>query len=125
MIRFPASKALSALSIVYAGYSLVRPSNLGRALEARPETSYDATARLYGVRDLMSAGIPLVTSNKTAVTAAMASRVVYDLGDCLILGREARTDEAKHKVTAITLGWAALNAAGYLLDRALLRKSGR
>lgn len=125
MIRFPASKAMSALSLAYAGYSLVRPSNLGRALEARPESAYDTTARLYGVRDLMSAGIPLVTDNKTAVTAAMVSRVAYDLGDCLILRPEARTDSAKRKVTAITLGWAGLNAAGYLLDRALLRKSGR
>lgn len=117
MIPFPLSKAMSAASLVYSLYSLARPAHLGRALESIPETKNDTTARVFGVRDLVTSAVALASSDRSTVSAAMASRIAFDLGDCVLMRQEARTDDATRKVTGITLGWAALNALALAVDQ--------
>lgn len=119
MIAFPITKVLSAASAVYGAYAIARPAHLGRALESKPETKYDSTARIFGIRDVVVSTVALLSKDRSVITAAAGTRVAFDIGDCLALRGEARTADAKRKITGITLGWAALNAAAYAADRKL------
>lgn len=121
MIRYPFSKAMSAASLTYAIYALVRPAHLGRALESTPQTKHDTTAQVFGVRDLVTSTVALASGDDSTVTAAMASRIAFDLGDCALIRRAAESDQAASKLTVITLGWAALNALALAVDRLTTR----
>lgn len=117
MSGFPLSRTMSAASAAYALYALARPSHLGRALGSTPESKYDTTARVFGVRDLATSAVALLAPSTAAVTGAMASRIAFDVGDCLVLRGPAGDAATRRKLTGITLGWAALNAGSLLADR--------
>ena len=125
MSTFLASKVMAGASMAYAGYALVRPSHLGRALPSTPQTRLDSTARVFGVRDLVVSAIALTARDSSTASAAALARIAFDVGDCLTLRPEATTADARRKLTAVTLGWAALNAVAYAVDRARLRSRAR
>jgi len=116
---------MAAASAGYAAYALARPAHLGRVLQTHPTDRLDATARVFGVRDLAVSAIALAARNRSVSTAAACARIAFDVGDCLILRPEATTDDSRRKVTAVTLGWALLNAVAYAGDSARLRSRAR
>lgn len=112
----PRSRAMGAATSAYALYALARPGHLADALQApagrRP--ALDALARTYGVRDLSTSAL-LLSPDPRLRRAAVALRVAGDLGDCAVLATST-SGRVRAKVMAVTLGWAALNAAAILAD---------
>lgn len=113
----PLSRAMGLATSGYGIYALVRPGHLARALDAAPWEGgpLDRLARTYGVRDLASSSL-LLSSNPALARAAMALRIASDLGDCAVLTTTTSDPAVRRKVAAVTLGWAALNAAAWWAD---------
>ena len=118
------SKLISLFSAGYGAFALAKPRHLADNLEAPAgqAPAYDRMAYTYAGRDLSISALALVSRNPSVVTAAMMLRIASDLADASILGSgtSSRPDVQK-KVLAITLGWAALNAAALVADRRQLR----
>ena len=51
------------------------------------------------------------------IAEAMMGRVAFDLTDSALFSNEATTSGRKAKVLAVTVTWAALNAAAIVADR--------
>lgn len=117
MSDYPLSRAMTLATTAYAVYALTRPGHLARALDADggERHSLDRLARTYGVRDLATSAL-LLSSDRRLVRAGMGLRIAGDLGDCLVLGTSTSEPGVRRKVIAVTLGWAALNAAALLAD---------
>lgn len=113
----PLSRLMGLATSLYGVYALVRPGHLARALDASPaeRRSLDRLARTYGVRDLASSSL-LLSSDPALARAAMALRVASDLGDCAVLTSTTSDRGVRRKIAAVTLGWAALNAAAWWAD---------
>jgi hypothetical protein len=109
---------MSALTLGYAVFSLVKPEHLGKAMEsdAFEQPTYDKIARAYGVRDVVIGGLGVFGTPK-AVRIAMGLRIAGDLADATLLGSRAPDNKVRGKVLAVTLGYAALNIAAVLRDR--------
>ncbi len=101
----------------YAVYALLRPEHLAHALRADPaeRRSLDRLARVYGIRDLATSSL-LLASDPALSRAAMGLRIASDLGDCAVLAGTTSDRRVRRKVAAVTLGWAALNAAAWWAD---------
>jgi hypothetical protein len=101
----------------YAAYALLRPGHLADALEADPAEcrGLDRLAMVYGVRDLSTSAL-LLASDPALGRAAMALRIASDLGDCAVLTATTSDPRVRRKVAAVTLGWAAVNAAAWWAD---------
>ena len=118
------SKLLSILTASYGAFALAKPRHLADNLEAPAgqAPAYDQMAYTYAGRDLAISGLALASRNPSVVTAAMALRIVSDLADASILGRESSSrPNVQKKILGITVGWAALNAVALLADRRRLR----
>jgi len=113
----PLSRMMGLATSAYGVYALVRPGHLARALDAAPSErrSLERLARTYGVRDLASSSL-LLSSDPALARAAMALRIVGDLGDCAVLTATTTDPAVRRKVAAVTLGWAVLNAAAWWAD---------
>lgn len=108
---------MAVATAAYGGYALARPGHLTQAL-GEPESTrpaYDRLARIFGVRDLASSALVL-TGDDALVRAGMGLRVISDLGDGLVLGTSTADAGVRRKIVAVTVGWAALNAAAWLVD---------
>jgi hypothetical protein len=116
------SKLVSALTLGYGVFALLKPRHLGRQMEAPAHevSVYDQMARTYGGRDLAISGLALASRAPTLVSAAMALRVAGDLTDAAVLGAAAPNAQVRTKMLAATLGWATLNAVALAADRARL-----
>ena len=116
------SKLVSALTLGYGVYALVRPRHLGRQMEvpAHEVPVYDQMARTYGGRDLAISGLALAARAPTLVSVAMALRIAGDVTDAAVLGAAAPNGQVRTKMLSATLGWATLNAVALAADRARL-----
>jgi len=112
------SRGVSALTLGYAVFSLVKPEHLGRAMDsdAFEQPTYDKIAKAYGVRDVAIGGLGLLGPSPKAVQVAMGLRIVGDLADAVVLGSRAPDNKVRAKVLAVTLGYAALNTAALVRD---------
>ncbi len=113
-----ASRVLSAATLGYAVFSLVKPEHLGKAMEsdAFEQPTYDTIARVYGVRDVVIGGLGVIGTPR-AVRTAMGLRIAGDLADAVVLSTRAPNGKVRTKVLAVTLGYAALNVAALVRDR--------
>ena len=111
------SRVMGLATSGYAVYALVRPGHLARALQAAPaeRPSLDRLALVYGVRDLSTSSL-LLSSDPALARAAMGLRIASDLGDCAVLTATTADPAVRRKIAAVTLGWAALNAAAWWAD---------
>ena len=109
---------VSALTLGYAVFSLVKPEHLGRAMEsdAFEQPTYDRIARVYGVRDVVIGGLGVLGTPR-AVRVAMGLRIAGDLADAVVLASRAPNNRVRGKVLGVTLGYGALNLAAALRDR--------
>jgi hypothetical protein len=116
-MEFPLSRALSVGTTAYGLFALARPRHLASVMQAplAQEQSYDRLAIAYGVRDLALGGTGAL-GPASAVPVAMGLRVVSDLADAVVLSTRAHTGDVRRKVLAITVGYAALNAAALAVD---------
>lgn len=116
-MSWPLSRLMGLATSAYGVYALARPRHLAGALGATPgeRRSLDRLARTYGLRDLASSSL-LLSSDPDLVRAAMGLRIASDLGDCLVLTTSTADPGVRRKVAAVTLGWAALNAAAWWAD---------
>lgn len=112
------SRAMSAATLAYAVFSLVKPGHLGRAMEsdAVEQPTYDTIARVYGVRDVAIGGLGVLGSPR-AVRAAMGLRIAGDVADAVVLASRAPNARVRAKVLAVSLGYAVLNVAALVRDR--------
>jgi hypothetical protein len=110
---------MSAATAAYAVYALTSPEHIGRAMEAsaKEQGFYDKLARAYGVRDLAISALALAGPAR-AVPVAMGLRIAGDIGDGAFLASRAPDSRVREKVLGVTLGWAALNLAALVADRA-------
>ena len=106
--------ATSALRRVRPGPSRA-PRPRARTRPRGRDGSLDRLARTYGVRDLASSSL-LLSSDPALARAAMALRIAGDLGDCAVLTTTTSDPAVRRKIAAVTLGWAALNAAAWWAD---------
>jgi hypothetical protein len=113
------SRFLSAATAGYGGYALAQPAHLWQALDVdraeRP--GLELLARTYGVRDLAISAAGVLGRSDATVRTAMRLRIACDLGDAALLAPRAGSPQARTKVLAVTLGWAALNALALTIDR--------
>lgn len=112
------SRVMSAATLGYAVFSLVKPEHLGRAMraDAFEQPTYDRIARAYGVRDVLIGGLGLLGPSPRVVRTAMGMRIAGDVADAVLLGSRAPDGRVRTKVLAVTLGYAALNAAALARD---------
>lgn len=113
-----ASRILSAATMAYGVYAAARPQHLAKNMHAsghRAQT-YDKVAYGYALRDI-PVSLAGVLGPAAAVDAAMKARIASDLTDAVALGVAAPDGQVRRKVLAVTLGWAALNAAALAWDR--------
>ncbi len=113
-----ASRLITTASAAYAVFALVKPEHLGKAMKADTSQSagYQALARAYGIRDLTISSIGLLGHSRVAIRTAMGLRMISDVSDCVVLLVRADEPAVKRKVAAVTLGYAALNAAALVYD---------
>lgn len=113
-----ASRLITTASAAYAVFALVKPEHLGKAMKAETDqlAGYQRLAYAYGVRDLTISSIGLLGRSQIAIRTAMGLRVASDISDCVVLLTRADEPAVKRKVAAVTLGYAALNAAALIFD---------
>ena len=116
-MKRPLSRLMALATSGYAVYALVRPGHLARALDADPaeRAGLDRLAMVYGLRDLSTSSL-LLSSDPALARAAMGLRIASDLGDCAVLTATTSDPAVRRKIAAVTLGWAALNAAAWWAD---------
>lgn len=116
------SKLLSLATAGYGAFALAKPRHLADALEV-PEAQAPAIDRMaytYAGRDLSISALALLSRNPSVITAAMVLRILGDFSDAAVLGTGTSKPDVRTKVLAVTLGYAALNAAALALDRRAL-----
>lgn len=118
MTTYLASRVTAAASAAYGAYCLAKPQHLGQALKAdlAEMPAYRDLAFTYGGRDLAISLAALGGRSPAVVRTAVGLRIAMDLTDCVTLSSSTDDRGLRTKVMAVTLGWAALNAAALLLD---------
>jgi hypothetical protein len=120
------SRLMSAASATYGGYALSTPRHLGRFLtDRKSQGDYDLLARTYGARDLAISAVGLLGRSERTVTAAMLIRVACDVSDGLLLAPQAKDEDTRAQVLAITFGWAGLNLLALARDRRVAKKRAK
>lgn len=113
----PLSRGISLATGAYAVFAGVRPSHLANVVQADAANAatYARLARTYAARDI---GISALGAfgPAPAVPVSIALRILNDVGDAWALGG-GQEPQVRRKVTAVALGWAALNTAALLIDR--------
>jgi len=111
LTRFPLARALGLATVAYAVTSLVRPAILTGPTglgNSRPAT---VLTRAVGVRDAASGAAIALAPGRRSLQLALAVRVLSDLGDAAVFGTAGLPADARRKTLAVSVGWAALNAA--------------
>ena len=118
MTTYLASRLISAASAAYGAYCFAKPQHLGQALGAdlAEMPAYRDLAFTYGGRDVAISLDGITGRSPAVVRTAMGLRIAMDLTDCATLSASTSDPALRKKVIAITLGWAALNAAALVLD---------
>ena len=113
------SRAMSAATLGYAVFSLVKPDHLGKAMESDSfeQPTYDTIARVYGVRDVVIGGLGLLGPSPKVVRTAMGLRILGDVADAVVLASRAPNNRVRGKVLGVTLGYAVLNVAAVVRDQ--------
>jgi hypothetical protein len=113
------SRVLSAATAGYGVYALAQPAHLWQALDVErgQRPGWELLARVYGVRDLAVSAPGVWGRSDATVRTAMRIRILCDLGDAALIAPRAGSREARTKVLAATLGWAALTTLALLVDR--------
>jgi hypothetical protein len=112
------SRLVSAATLAYAVFALVRPRHLAKGVDAPAEQApaYDRLAYTYAGRDLAISTLGIVGPTRAQVVTAMGLRIAGDLADAATLGLGAKDPSVRSKVLGVTLGWAAVNAAALAVD---------
>ena len=117
-MTYPLSRIMSTASAAYGVYALTQPSHLWQALHSdqKDQAGLELLGRTYGVRDTAISALGILGRSDRTVRASMLLRIANDLGDAAILGTRTEDPDIRKKVLAVTLGWAALNAAALAID---------
>lgn len=113
---YPRTRAIAALTAAYNVFAIQRPDALVEGLGGQvTEASSKLLGRTWAGRDLPLAALVLAGPSHLR-PAAVALRIVGDLTDATVLG--IHTDGTpRRKALGVTLGWAGITAAAYVLDR--------
>jgi hypothetical protein len=112
------SRLMSAATLGYGVFSLVKPRHLATGVEApaAQAPAYDRLAYTFAGRDLAISTLGIAGPTRGHVITAMGLRIAGDLADAATLGLAAGSSKARGKVLAATLGWATANAAALAVD---------
>jgi hypothetical protein len=116
MPALPRTRLAALATAAYAGYALAQPEHLHRLLpgEIAPQESR-RLALSYAGRDLPISLLG-VLGPAPVVPVALALRLAGDATDAATLG-STTSGNARTKVLAVTLGWAAVNLVAFAADR--------
>jgi hypothetical protein len=118
-MSYSLSRLMSAATATYGGYALAQPRHIGEVMTSNKseQASYDVVAQVFGVRDLAVSALALLGRSDKTIQAAMRARIMFDVGDGLLLAAKADSDEGRNKILAVTMGWATLNYLALTVDR--------
>ena len=110
-------RALGALTAAYGVYTLARPHSLARltGLLTADRPASLATRNLglaIGARDVVSGTAMLLAPSGTALRAALAVRVAFDVGDAIGFGVTV-PPSSRAKVIAVAAGWGLICASAF------------
>lgn len=110
-------RALGALTAAYGVYTLARPHSLARltGLLTADRPASPATRNLglaIGARDVVSGTAMMLAPSGTALRAALAVRVAFDVGDAIGFGVTV-PPSSRAKVIAVTAGWGLICASAF------------
>ena len=117
---YPLTRTLAVVTMGYVSYALARPQMISSGLDGQVSTE-DAKrlTRTWFGRDFPVGAIALFAP-APVVPYTVALRLAADATDAAVLGTST-TGEARSKSLKVTGGWGALQAAAFLVDRALAR----
>ncbi|GAA2002882.1 hypothetical protein JL107_02260 [Nakamurella flavida] len=105
---------VGSLTAAYGVLELLKPDLLAK--QTRMAGTHPIIARrlrtvgrVLGVRDVVSGSVLAAASTPRARRIATAARVVFDLGDGIVLASTLPAPAPKGKILAVTGGWAALS----------------
>ena len=110
-------RALGALTAAYGVYTLARPHSLARlaGLLTADRPASPATRNLglaIGARDVVSGTAMMLAPSGTALRAALAVRVAFDVGDAIGFGVTV-PPSSRAKVIAVAAGWGLICASAF------------
>ena len=118
---YPLTRTLAAATLGYVSYALVKPEMITDGLDGQvSRTEATRLTRTWFGRDLPVAGMALL-GPASLVPYTVALRLAADATDGAVLGTTT-TGEARRKSLMVTGGYGVLQAAAYLLDRAIARR---
>ncbi len=117
IMSMPLSRAMSAATLAYSVFALVKPRHIGDNMTSDPvqQPHYDVVAYVFGGRDLAISSIGVFARSPQAVRAAMLARIACDVADAAVLGPRADAD-SRAKIMGAALGWGVLNVAALAID---------
>lgn len=108
-------RVIGALTAGYGVFALKSPGSLARQADLgdrhEPPTAVRILAATFGVRDLASGAALLVAPAGPLLRAAVAARVLFDLGDAATLARTSPATPGRRRLARIALGWGCLSGA--------------
>ncbi len=111
MTKLPA-RVFGALTFAYGVSALLKPDILARHGELGGVTpAVRLLSGTFGVRDMASGAAIVAAPAGAALEAALAARVIADLGDAALFGAFGPTPRARAKIAAVAGGWGAIGAA--------------
>ncbi|GAA1834341.1 hypothetical protein GCM10009836_10680 [Pseudonocardia ailaonensis] len=110
----PLARLLGLATTAYAVTTLVRPSVLTGPTEVGETPSTAVLTRAVGARDAASGLAIALAPGRRSLQLALATRAASDLGDAVAFGTADLSPEARKKILAVSLGWAALNVAALI-----------
>ncbi len=116
MTSYPLTRATHALTAAYGAFAVVKPDHLQNGLEdqAGDRVGTDRLSRTYAGRELPVTLLGIF-GPASIVPTTVALRIANDLTDAAVLS-STTTGKIRTRILAVTLGWAAVNAAAFALD---------
>jgi hypothetical protein len=111
-----AATAAYSVAVLVKPTVLTGPCKLTDAVGRTPKSA-TALARSVGARDLASGLAVALAPTNRAMQLALATRILADIGDAVVLGRHAPDADTKKKVIGVAAGWAVLTALSALTVR--------
>lgn len=108
-------RTLGSLTAAYGVFALARPGSLARQADLgdplEPPTAVRLLAATFGVRDLLSGFALLTAPAGPLLRAAVAARVLFDVGDAVTLAGTPPANPRRRRLAAMALAWGCLSAA--------------
>lgn len=108
-------RAVGSLTAAYGVFALARPGSLARQADLgdphEPPTAVRLLSATFGVRDFLSGLALLSAPAGPLLQAAVAARVLFDVGDAATLARTPPANPRRRRLAGMALAWGCLSVA--------------